>query len=71
MTAAVDAELIDRNPAKKLEVSVGTNEDKWIYINDAVFLRLMSVADEDMQLRLVLLRYLGLRCVSEFHTLKW
>ena len=71
LTAAVDAELINRNPAKKLKVSVGTNEDKWIYINDAVFLKLMSVADEDMQLRLVLLRYLGLRCVSEFHTLKW
>jgi len=71
LSAAVDAELINVNPAKKLKVSVGTNEDKHLYIDDSIFLKLMAVADEDMQLRLVLLRYLGLRCVSEFHTLKW
>lgn len=71
LNAAVDAEIINKNPASKIKVSVGSNEIKWHYIYPEEFNTLMGVADADMRLRLVLLRFLGLRCTSEFHTLKW
>jgi len=72
--AAVDAEIITRNPfkSKALPVSVKANESKFFFVTPEIAQKALE-ACPDNQWRLIfgLARYGGLRCPSEVLRLKW
>jgi len=70
--AAVDAELIKKNPFRDQPVSIRANESRFFYITLEMARKVLDVCP-DAQWRLVfgLARFGGLRCPSEVLRLKW
>lgn len=70
--AAVDAELIKKNPFRGQAVSVRANESRFFYVTPEMAQKVLE-ACPDSQWRLIfgLARFGGLRCPSEVVRLKW
>jgi integrase len=70
--AAIDAELITKNPFKGQPVSVRANPARFYYVKQEIALKVLE-ACPDAQWRLIfgLARWGGLRCPSEVLRLKW
>jgi len=70
--AAVDAELIKKNPFRDQPLSIRANESRFFYITLEMARKVLDVCP-DAQWRLVfgLARFGGLRCPSEVLRLKW
>jgi integrase len=70
--AAIDAELITKNPFRGQPVSVRANPARFYYVTQETALKILE-ACPDVQWRLIfgLARWGGLRCPSEVLRLKW
>jgi integrase len=70
--AAVDAELISKNPFRGQSVSLRANPARFFYVTQEMALKVLE-ACPDSQWRLIfgLARWGGLRCPSEVLRLKW
>lgn len=70
--AAVDAELIKKNPFRGQAVTVRANESRFFYVTPEMAQKVLE-ACPDSQWRLIfgLARFGGLRCPSEVVRLKW
>ena len=70
--AAIDAEIITRNPFRGQPVSVRANATRFFYVTQDIALKVLDECP-DTQWRLVfgLARWGGLRCPSEILRLKW
>lgn len=70
--AAIDAELITKNPFRGQSVAVRANPAKFYYVTSEAFVKVLD-ACPDAQWRLIfgLARYGGLRCPSEVLQLTW
>ena len=70
--AAIDSELITKNPFRGQSVSIRANESRFFYITPEMALQALN-ACPDTQWRLIfaLARWGGLRCPSEVLRLKW
>jgi integrase len=74
MAAAVEDELIPKNPFKGKEIpkTVRTNKDRHHYINEEDTQKLWdAIQTREDRIRFVLLRFLGLRAPSELDALTW
>lgn len=74
MAAAVEEELIPKNPFKGKEIpkTVRTNKDRHHYINAEDTQKLWdAIKTQEDRIRFVLLRFLGLRAPSELNALTW
>jgi len=72
--AAVDAELITKNPfkSKALPVSVKANESRFFFVDLETTQRVLDACpDAEWRLIFALCRFGGLRCPSEVLLLKW
>jgi len=72
--AAVDAEIITKNPfkSKALPVSVKPNESRFFFITqETAYIVLAACPDSEWRLIFALCRFGGLRCPSEVLSLKW
>lgn len=70
--AAIDAELISKNPFRGQSVAVRANPARFSYVTQETSLKILDVC-HDAQWRLIfgLCRWGGLRCPSEVLRLKW
>lgn len=70
--AAVDAEIITKNPFRGQRVSVQANDSRFFYVSpETAQAVLQACPDSEWRLVFGLARYGGLRCPSEVLGLKW
>jgi len=70
--AALNEELIRKQPFANLSARVKSNKARQFYIDLSTALSILEVCpDNTWKLRFVLMRWLGLRCASELNALKW
>ncbi|UCC99947.1 MAG: phage integrase SAM-like domain-containing protein [Phycisphaerales bacterium] len=72
LNAAIDAEIITKNPFRGQPVSVKANKARFYYVKQETALKILAECP-DTQWRLIfgLARWGGLRCPSEILRLKW
>ena len=70
--AAVDYEIITKDPFKKLSASVSANANRKFYVTPELSSCILEACPNlEWRLRFVFMRWLGLRCPSEMNSLKW
>ncbi|MFA5300693.1 MAG: phage integrase SAM-like domain-containing protein [Lutibacter sp.] len=70
--AAIEAELIAKNPFRGQSVSVRPNESRFFYVNSEMAQKVIAACpDTEWRLIFGLARFGGLRCPSEVLRLKW
>jgi integrase len=70
--AAVEAEIIEKNPLAGINYNTAASPEKKRYISNELSVKICNELETlEEQLRFVLFRWLGLRCASEINTLKW
>lgn len=70
--AAIEAEIIAKNPFRGQAVSVRANESRFFYVSMDVAQKVLKACpDAEWKLIFGLVRYGGLRCPSEVLLLKW
>ncbi len=70
--AAIDAEIITKNPFRGQSVSIRANESRFFYVTSEIAQKVLEACpDAEWKLIFGLARFGGLRCPSEVLRLKW